>query len=83
MKHICILAWYPNKHLSCYEHTTSFKGQHVDKLRINCKKVVDIFQADALCYDGYTYAFYFCNAPALQKYLMQGMLSASQEGTSP
>ena len=52
-------AWLLGKKLSVDEQTIGFKGRHADKLRITYKKEGDGFQCDALCDDGFTYAFYF------------------------
>ena len=47
--------------ISVDEQTLKFQGHHVDKLRISYKREGDGFQCDALCNDGYTFAFYFKN----------------------
>jgi hypothetical protein len=52
------------KWISVDEQTISFKGRHVDKLRINYKKEGDGFQCDAICSDGYTFTVYFQNIAA-------------------
>ena len=41
----------PSKHLTGDNQSLSFKGQHVDKIRINFKKSGDEFQDDTLCDD--------------------------------
>ena len=51
--------WIPGKWLSIDEQTLGFQGRSGIKLRISYKKEGDGFQCDAVCDDGYTFAFYF------------------------
>jgi hypothetical protein len=51
--------WIPGKWLSIDEQTLGFQGRCGLKLRIYYKKKGDGFQCDAVCDDGYTFAFYF------------------------
>ena len=53
--------------------TIRFKGHHHDNLRITYKAEGDGFQANALCYDVYSYQVYMQNDPALKKYLKQNI----------
>ena len=55
------------RNLSIDEQTIGFQGHHKDKQRITYKKEGDGFLADALCSDGYTYAFHFRHQPASEK----------------
>ena len=59
------------KNLSCDEQTVGFQGHHKDKQRITYKKEGDGFLADALCSDGYTFAFHFRHQPASQKIMKE------------
>jgi len=59
--------------VSVDEQTIGFKGNHIDKLRINYKKAGDGFQCDALCADGYTYTVYFRNVKAPTDLLNKGL----------
>ena len=52
-------CWETGKILSIDEQTIGFQGRHAAKLRITYKRIGDGFQADALCEEGYTYAFVF------------------------
>ena len=59
------------------EQTIGFKGNHIDKLRINYKKEGDGFQVDAICdaskgTSGFTYCFYPRNMPVPKKYADRG-----------
>jgi Transposase IS4/SAP domain len=65
-------AWMLGQNVSVDEQTIGFQGNHKDKLRITYKSEGDGFQCDALCQEGYTYAFYFRNHPAPKSYLDQG-----------
>ena len=56
------------ENISLDEMTISFKGNHVDKLRINFKRTGDGFQCDAICQDGYCYSFVFRNEKVDPKY---------------
>ena len=56
------------KNISVDEMDISFQGQHKDKQRINYKRDGDGFLVDALCSDGYCYAFYFRNQPPPRKW---------------
>jgi hypothetical protein len=62
--HVSMKAMSAGKMISVNEQTISFKGKHVDKLRITYKKEGDGFQCDALCADGYTFTVYFRNVAA-------------------
>ena len=67
LKHILSIskeAAFIGRNLSCDEQTIGFQGHHKDKQRITYKKEGDGFLADALCSDGYTYAFHFRHQPA-------------------
>lgn len=66
-------AWVPGKHLAADEQTIGFQGKHADKLRVTFKEEGDGFMCDALCDNGYTFAFYFRNQPAPPKYLSMGL----------
>jgi hypothetical protein len=61
--------WIPGKWLSIDEQTLGFQGRSALKLRISYKKEGDGFQCDAVCDNGYTFAFYFRHgdAPPLPK----------------
>ena len=59
--------------ISVDEQTIGFKGNHVDKLRINYKKAGDGFQCDVLCADGYTFTVYFRNVAAPKDLLDKGL----------
>jgi hypothetical protein len=77
MRHMQLVsqeAWDPGPDLVIDEQTIGFQGRHADKRRITYKAEGDGFQCDALCDEGYTFSFYFCNQPAPKKYLLQGML---------
>ena len=66
-------AWECGVEISVDEQTLKFQGHHIHKLRITYKKEGDGFQCDALCSDGYTFAFYFRNQPPPEKYVHQGL----------
>ena len=68
-----IKAWICGYEISVDEQTLKFQGHHVDKLRISYKREGDGFQCDALCNDGYTFAFYFRNEPPPKVYIDQGL----------
>ena len=68
-----IEAWMCGFEISVDEQTLKFQGHHIDKLRISYKREGDGFQCDALCNDGYTFAFYFRNEPPPKKYTDQGL----------
>lgn len=53
--------WEMGETVSIDEQTLGFQGQHQSKLRITYKHIGDGFQCDALCNDGYTFAFIFCH----------------------
>lgn len=56
--------WMTGRDISIDEQTLGFQGRHGSKLRITFKRVGDGFMCDALCDQGYTYAFYFrCDDP--------------------
>ena len=61
--------WIPGKWVSINEQTLGFQGRSALKLRISYKKEGDGFQCDAVCDNGYTFAFYFRHgdAPPLPK----------------
>ena len=59
-------AAFIGRNLSIDEQTIGFQGHHRDKQRITYKKEGDGFLADALCSDGYTFAFHFRHQPASQ-----------------
>ena len=52
-------CWDTGAKVSIDEQTIGFQGRHGSKLRITYKRIGDGFQADAICEDGYTYAFKF------------------------
>ena len=52
--------------ISVDEQTISFKGRHVDKLRINYKKEGDGLQCGAICADGYMFSVYIRNVASPQ-----------------
>jgi hypothetical protein len=64
-------AWLLGSVVSVDEQTIGFQGHHKDKLRITYKAEGDGFQCDAMCQDGFTFAFYFRNQPAPKKWLDQ------------
>jgi hypothetical protein len=66
-------AWLLGRNNAVDEQTVGFQGRHADKLRITYKKEGYGFQCDALCDDGFTYAFYFRNHPAPKKYTKMGL----------
>ena len=45
--------------MSIYEQTIGFQCIHKDKLHVTYNNNGDIFQADAICEEGYTYTFVF------------------------
>ena len=61
IKYTIIQVWHCGKHLAGYGQTISFKGQHVDKIRITFKKSGDEFHVDSLCDERYTITLYFLN----------------------
>jgi hypothetical protein len=61
------------KWISVDEQTISFKGRHVDKLRISHKKEGDGFQCDAICADGYTFTVYFRNIASPPALIEKGL----------
>ena len=61
-------GWLLGKFISIDEQTIGFQGRHSDKLRITYKAEGDGFQCDAVCDEGFTYAFYFRNEPPPEKY---------------
>ena len=61
------------KWISVDEQTISFKGRHVDKLRINYKKEGDGFQCNTIYTDGYTFSVYFRNVASPQQLLDKGL----------
>jgi hypothetical protein len=71
--HISKKVMIMGKWLSVDEQTISFKGKHVDKLRINYKKEGDGFQCDAICSDGYTFTVYFRNIAAPPALIEKGL----------
>jgi hypothetical protein len=72
IKQVSVSAWNPGKHLSGDEQTIGFQGRHHAKQRITYKSEGDGFQCDAICDQGYTYNFYFRNAPPPEKYIKSG-----------
>ena len=61
---VLINTWTCGQSVSVDEQTLRFQGRHPDKLHITYKREGERFQCDALCNDGYTYAFYFRNEAA-------------------
>jgi len=61
------------EHASVDEQTIGFQGRHSDKMRITFKRAGDGFQCDVLCENGFTFAAYFRNVPAPDKYIKQGL----------
>ena len=51
-------------HIITDEHNFSFKGNHLDNIRVKLKMGGDHYLRDALCAYGYTYAVYNSNTPA-------------------
>ena len=68
---VSMAAWDMGKGISCDEQTIGFKGNHADKQRINYKKEGDVFLADSLSDNGYTYTFYLQNMPAPKHYIQK------------
>ena len=66
-------AWLLGKKVAVDEQTIGFQGHHKDKQKITYKNEGDGFQCDALCDDGFTFAFYYRNHPAPQKYSRMGL----------
>ena len=66
-------TWIYGIEISVDKQTLKFQEQHVDKLRITYKREGDRFQCDALCDDGYTFAFMFRNKPSPKKWTDQGI----------
>jgi len=56
--------WTTGKWVSIDEQTLGFKGRSGMKLRISYKKEGDGFQCDAVCENGYTFAFWFRHGDA-------------------
>ena len=56
--------WIPGKCVAIDEQTIGFKGRSGMKLRISYKREGDGFQCDALCDEGYTFAFFFRHGDA-------------------
>lgn len=54
------------------EQTMRFQGRSAFKLRITYKAEGDGFQCDAICQDGFTYCFYFRQAPPPEKFIKKG-----------
>ena len=52
-------CWDTGAKVSIDEQTIEFQGKNSSKLRITYKRIGDGFQEDAICKDGYTYAFKF------------------------
>ena len=70
LKHISSVsqeAVFLGRNLSCDEQTIGFQGHHKDKQRITYKAEGDGFLTDALCSDGYTYAFHFRHQDSSEK----------------
>ena len=65
-------AWEFGNNTYVDEQTIGFQGQYSDKLWINFRNTSDVFQADCLCEDGYTFSFQFLknrhNNSGLTKY---------------
>ncbi len=61
------------QNISVDEQDIGFQGQHKDKQRISYKRVGDGFLVDALCADGYTYTWYFCNQLAPKHWIDKGL----------
>lgn len=72
-------AWICGMEISVDEQTLKFQGRHVDKLRISYKREGDGFQCDALCNDGYTFAFFFAMSPLPQNTPNKAYLHCTQE----
>ena len=72
VQEVSMLAWRLGHDISGDEQTIGFQGKHYDKLHITYKAEGDGIQCDALWKSGFTWTFYFCNQPALKKYLQQG-----------
>ena len=66
-------AWVCGVEISIDEKNLKFQGCHNDKLRILYKQEGNSFQYNALCSNGYTFAFYFRNNPPPSKYTQQGL----------
>eukprot|EP00957_Ditylum_brightwellii_P005467 418498-Ditylum_brightwellii.AAC.1 len=62
-------AWKLGSNISCDEQAQGFQGNHTDKQRIMYKAEGGSFQCDAICQNGYTYSFFFCNQPVPKEYL--------------
>ncbi len=58
------LHWIPGKWVAIDEQTIGFKERSGMKLRISYKREGDGFQCDALCDEGYTFAFFFRHGDA-------------------
>ena len=70
---VSIAAWDCGIMISVDEQAIGFQGRHPDKLHITYKAEGDGFQCDALCSDGYTFAFYFPKEPPLAEYVARGL----------
>jgi hypothetical protein len=55
-------AWDLGLEISVDEQTIGFQEVHIDKLRITYMSEGDGFQCDALCQDGFSYAFTFATS---------------------
>jgi Transposase IS4 len=73
MNHIGPVTVNLHQHASVDEQTIGFQGRHADKLRITSKAEEDEFQADCICYNGFTYALHFQNEPPPTKYTSKGL----------
>ena len=54
-----MISWGLGETLSGGEQCQGFQGRHPDKLKVKLKNEGDGFLIDALCDDGFTYAFYW------------------------
>ena len=61
MRSVSQSAIHIGRDISVDEQDIGFQGRHKDKQRVTFKKVGDGFLVDALCADGYTFAWYFRN----------------------
>ena len=61
MRRVSQDAIHIGRYISIDKQVIGFQGWHKDKQSVTFKKAGDGFLVDALCADGYTYAWYFRN----------------------
>ena len=61
MRRVSQDAIYIGRYISIDEQDIDLQGRNKDKQRVTFKKAGDCLLVDALCAEGYTYAWYFRN----------------------